>query len=539
MRTVILVPRRAGIPERDRAWAWCRARWEATLPEFPIYEGHHDAGPFNRSAAINLAARLADEGGPWGQAVIVDADIFIDAQRVRQAVDVAARTGRVAWAFGWWAGLTQAASEALVAGDMDPDALVNELSALHAAGTPNSLGHVPVPDRLPGACEKVNPVSWSCCFVVPRPAFDRLGGFDERFAGWGWEDMAFQSAVVGLIGHERVPGAVLHLWHPRHPGLGEDGANKRRNRQLGRRYMYALRAMGLHDRAALADEEEMERDRANLLRLMKLEETDRQGRPAADLPNWRDWLPSLEELVDSWKDGRAAGPRPRVAIVVRTGGRPENWPARRAYLEQMLESLDRHVAYEPTVARVVFADWDQPFRAELSELAERHGFYVVGGEENLGFTSSMDRLWGYLNSRTWPFDYAFLVEDDFLFERDVDLDAMIQALEANPHLVQMALLRDACYPAEREKGGILGHPIDAFDPAGADGSAWLEHQRFFTLNPTLIPRRILGEPWPRTQHSEAVFGRRLFEDPDRRAALWGTGEPWVRHLGEVRAGAGY
>jgi len=267
MRTVILVPRRAGIPERDAIWRWCRARWERLHPDIPIYEGHHDDGPFNRSAALNLAARLADVDGRWDHAIVVDADIYIDPGNVRDAIAKAEETQRVVWAFGWWAGLSEEASARVLAGALDPEEPMRELAALYAAGTPNELGHVAVPSDVPAELEKVNPVSWSCCFVVPRAAWERLGGFDERFAGWGWEDMAFQSAACGLIGYEREPGSVLHLWHPRAPGLGADGVNKRRNRQLGRRYMYALRMRGLHDRPYPATSEEMERDRRNLIGL--------------------------------------------------------------------------------------------------------------------------------------------------------------------------------------------------------------------------------------------------------------------------------
>lgn len=471
--------------------------------------------------------------------MVIDADVFLDEANVRAAISRAEETGKVTWAFAWWAGLTEEATDALLRGRRDVAKLIGSIERLHRAGKPNTMGHVAVPDDLPDAFEKVNPVSWSCCFVVPRAVFDGIDGFDERFSGWGWEDLAFQSAVCGLFGWERVGGAVLHLWHPRHPGLGQDGVNKRRNRQLGRRYMYGLRLKGYHDRTTPSDEDEMQRDRDNLLNLMAAEETDRLGRPARDLPDWSAWLPSLEELVASWKERRRPGPDPSIAIVVRSGGPLESWPARSAYLQEMLDSLDRHVQYGQVPARVVFSDWPEAVTPELEAIATAHGFYVVG-QGNRGFTRAMAALWSYLSSRTWAYDFAFLVEDDFRFERDVDLRSMAHALDRRPELVQMALLRDACYEAERDAGGILGHPTEAFRTAALDGARWLEHRRFFTLNPTLIRRDLVSRPWPIAKHSEAVFGRQLFEaDPAASSALWGRGEAWVTHLGEVRAGTGY
>lgn len=538
MKTVILIPRRNGIPERDASWAWCRARHEATLPEFQVYEGHHDVGPFNRSAALNLASRLADEGGPWDYAIIVDSDVMLDPDRIRESVELAERTGKVVWSFGWWAGMREGPTRELLAGEIDPDELIGRINAIHAAGTPNRMGHTPVPGSLPPEFEKVNPVSWSCCFVVPRAAWDRLGGFDERFSGWGFEDMAWQSAACGLVGHERLPGAVVHLWHPRSPGLGEDGVNKRRNRQLGRRYMYALRVMGMHDRTTPADAEEMERDRQHLRNLALTEESDRYGRPAADLPDWRDWWPPLEELVASWKERRAPGPPPRISLIVRSGGTMAAWPARREYLVESLASIGRHLRGGTIVRKVVRSDWPPEVTSELEAIAERYGFYVVGSG-NLGLTASMGALWRYLAGRKDPFDFVFLTEDDFRLERDVDLDRLARVLDANPHLVQVALLRDACYPRERELGGILGHPLDEFDFRRDGPDAWLEHRRFFTLNPSLIRRSLTGTPWPTVQHSETAFGNRVFRDPAAKSALWGEGEAWVTHLGEVRAGIGY
>jgi hypothetical protein len=523
VRSVILVPRRAGIPERDAAWAWCRARWRALHPDLGLYEGEHDdGGPFNRAAALNAAARLADADGRWDLAVVIDADVFIDPANVTSAIARATETGKVTWAFTRWNGLTPAATDTVL------------------KATPEIVGKWGVD---PGAIEKTNPISWSCCFVVPRAVWDEIGGFDERFKGWGWEDMAFQSVVCGIYGHERLDGDVYHLWHPRAEERIRKGTPLHpayvANRMLGRRYMYDLRRRGLHDRAVPSTPEDMEQDRQNILRLTAAEELDSQGRPKPGMPDWRGWWPTLEELRDAARERRRPGPAPTLAIVMRSGGTLASWPARREYLERSLASLDEHVHYERVVARVIFNDWPAEVRDELDAIAARHGFYVVG-EGNRGFTPAMLNLWRYLRTRTWSFDYALLTEDDFRFERDVELDKMIGALRDHPELVQVALLRDAFYAAERERGGILGHPLDEFDQVDGNGSgSWLEHRRFFTLNPTVVRRSIFDAAWPNTEHSEAVFGRQLFADRTRRSALWGTGDAWVSHLGEVRAGAGY
>src|SRR5688500_4221600 len=94
MKTVILVPRREGFADRDRIWAWCKAWWSERHPDWPIFEGHHEAseGLFNRSAAVNRAAAKA---GDWDVAVIIDADVICDVERTRKAAQMAHATGRM------------------------------------------------------------------------------------------------------------------------------------------------------------------------------------------------------------------------------------------------------------------------------------------------------------------------------------------------------------------------------------------------------------------------------------------------------------
>ena len=95
MRTVLLVPRRDDRGQRDALWRWCKARWERYFGDIPIYEGYHDEGPFNRSAAVNTAARMADADGRWDLGIVIDSDVFLKVSSVRAAIDTAARTGKV------------------------------------------------------------------------------------------------------------------------------------------------------------------------------------------------------------------------------------------------------------------------------------------------------------------------------------------------------------------------------------------------------------------------------------------------------------
>jgi predicted glycosyltransferase involved in capsule biosynthesis len=51
--------------------------------------------------------------------------------------------------------------------------------------------------------------------VVSRKAFEKIGGMDERFVGWGEEDSSFARALDTLVGkHYRMDETIFHLWHP-------------------------------------------------------------------------------------------------------------------------------------------------------------------------------------------------------------------------------------------------------------------------------------------------------------------------------------
>lgn len=49
--------------------------------------------------------------------------------------------------------------------------------------------------------------------AIRRADFDALGGFDERFEGWGYEDIDFSTRAAGLAPLRRIDGDLFHLWH--------------------------------------------------------------------------------------------------------------------------------------------------------------------------------------------------------------------------------------------------------------------------------------------------------------------------------------
>lgn len=156
-------------------------------------------------------------------------------------------------------------------------------------------------------------------------------------------------------------------------------------------------------------------------------------------------------------------------------------------------------------------------------------------DHRLGFAGAIDAGWRQVQT-----DYVFHLEADFTFNRPVPLEAMVAALDANPHLVQMALLRQPWNEQERAAGGIVQMHPDLYQPVVWRGHRWLEHRRNVTTNPAVWPRWVIDRGWPQRRESEGHFGLELFaSDPTLRAAYWGGGEEWVTHVGDVRGGRGY
>lgn len=191
MKTVILVPIRSGFADRDRLWEFCRSWWGERHPDWPIVEGHHEAeeGLFNRSVALNRAAALA---GDWDVAVVIDADVLCDPNRVREAVQMAADTGQMVLPYQLRYDLGEAGTEMVLD------------------------GVVPDPDdrdwRRQVAYTYRNQVSG--VLAVSRSLWDACEGFDEKFRGWGCEDNAFAAAAQTFGGPLlRLPGEVWELHH--------------------------------------------------------------------------------------------------------------------------------------------------------------------------------------------------------------------------------------------------------------------------------------------------------------------------------------
>lgn len=226
-----------------------------------------------------------------------------------------------------------------------------------------------------------------------------------------------------------------------------------------------------------------------------------------------------------------------VAVLVMTDGR-------RDCISRTIPSLLDNLQGELGFLMIHDDSGDRDYQDWL--IGEFPDWIVMSGSKRLGFGGAIQRAWNITHgAASDDHRYVWHQEDDFTFNRPVNLDDMIHVLDEHPYLAQMALRRQPWNDEERAGGGqIERFPREDFPEHSDDhGNVWLEHRRWFTTNPSLIPRYLVAGGWPTVNQSEGIFTHQLIRrDPALRFGYWGTydsGVAWVHHIGEQRVGNGY
>lgn len=204
-RITILVPFRSDKGRRAVTWQWLERFYRDHLPEdTEIIVGWNGENPFCKTAAVNEAYKA----GHGDIIVIMDADCFIDPKVILDAahkIRVARREGKKLWFIPYrrFFRMKEWSSWLIL------------LSSPHR---PLTFDFNPPRDTYePLTKDSVSAGHWwgALIQIMPYEAFEVAGGMDERFKGWGGEDISFMHAVDTLYGpHKTLDNGVEHLWHP-------------------------------------------------------------------------------------------------------------------------------------------------------------------------------------------------------------------------------------------------------------------------------------------------------------------------------------
>lgn len=188
---------------RKATFRWLLEYWKCELPDAEIVIGHSNSRVFCKNEALNNAARKA-RGKVF---VILDADAYISgsvieycANRILEEQLMGHRLWYVPYRHLYR--LTKKITKQIISSDpCDPLRLPSPPPHEYL----DDNGHKSMYGHRYGAM----------IMIFPREALEVLGCFDERFKGWGGEDVALLRALDTLYAlHKTTDNDVLHLWHP-------------------------------------------------------------------------------------------------------------------------------------------------------------------------------------------------------------------------------------------------------------------------------------------------------------------------------------
>lgn len=191
---------------RQRSFKWIVARYEALLPDAELCFGNSEHTPYNRSAARNDA--FAQSSGDM--LLVADADTVFNVAQIVRAITLIREAG-AAWVIPY------------DGADRHPDRRgigryynLSQRATVFLIENADPGQHVEEPNHPEAWDHKIT--SWAGLLMLPRSAWEAVGGYDESFTGWGYEDNAFRAALDHRVGpYARVKGEagyVMHAWHP-------------------------------------------------------------------------------------------------------------------------------------------------------------------------------------------------------------------------------------------------------------------------------------------------------------------------------------
>jgi predicted glycosyltransferase involved in capsule biosynthesis len=175
-----------------------------------------NAGAFSKSWGFNFAARCSTT--PW--LFFADADMLLP-EGLEESLDLLARGVEVVKPYTRLLDLSESETNALDDGVL-PAAINAPDSGAHAR---QAIGeHVVLAGGI---------------FAIQSKTFAKLGGFDERFVGWGGEDNAMTLKIQRARPSTMQLDALgLHLFHPRDVSALRSNPQYQRNLSMLDQYRY-------------------------------------------------------------------------------------------------------------------------------------------------------------------------------------------------------------------------------------------------------------------------------------------------------------
>lgn len=187
----IVIPWRTS-PSRELGFSYAQAWLDSDFNGISRYFGDSYAESFNRSEARNNGCKKAIADGKT-ILIVIDADVLLPSNKVAQSVSEVLSRDVVSKPF----------SRVETISPVDNDAYETIRLQVDTERESTPLPQNPNNSDDPGSC-----------WVLTSKVYKELGGWDERFTTWGFEDDAFNLKATKLYGHVHyVKGLCFKLEH--------------------------------------------------------------------------------------------------------------------------------------------------------------------------------------------------------------------------------------------------------------------------------------------------------------------------------------
>lgn len=211
--------------------------------------------------------------------------------------------------------------------------------------------------------------------------------------------------------------------------------------------------------------------------------------------------------------------------------------SRYEYLIPMLKSFHEKVDFGDAEVTKILID-DYPLRRKIPVLEQLVKDFnidkLVLNEENLGYSSSWKKGWGFVPNDT---DYIWHQEDDFTFNKVVNVYDMIETLETCPiELTQVVLKRQVWFTGgdfiEKIETGKVGEQIEFGD------KKVVIHKTYFNSNPCVYSRWVLDEDYKYNPQEHLIVDHMNKKYPNKYSSMYGGAldEPYIDHIGVYNQG---
>jgi hypothetical protein len=327
-----------------------------------------------------------------------------------------------------------------------------------------------------GACSGIN--------VFTPETWWSLGGNDEKFIGWGYEDTAMLRAhvVIKKKGFIRHDGIAFSLSHKEQAKSGPNYVN---NQKLFEKYH-------------------------------KIEDPQKM----------------IDFVTSSVKqDGQS------FAMFFLGNGR-------KGYLERTIASWEANLIDTPKHQFIFDDSGDAGYVAWLKKNYSNYEVVAVS-DKPVGQVKAIDFIFNKL--KELDVDYILEIEEDWMLFRKIDIKSIIDVLEDNPNILQMRIPRTVWYSdyhtLDIEAGSLLNHHIGIngshTEFKSNDESSWYEWRGsfyFWSHNPSLFPKHMLNENYGDVQEEdhELAFGKQLMKKYPKGVVGWWAENPYdayIPHIG--------